>query len=237
MISTGHAGPPGLTAWAGLKRWSRWHPGWIFGTVALAAWVGILLLHSRPAHQHASWLGLQNGWLVMVAAMMIPPALPMARRVARNSLRHRRQRAIALFAAASLGIWVIFGLVAVTAVNAVAPSGRLVGACLLLAAAWELTPFKTRFLKACHRMIPLPPDDRKADRACLKLGLQYSGACFGSSWALMLPMALTGHPSLGLMVFVSSVAVAEEVAARGYRWTGGAAVALAAVGVMVLVAG
>ncbi len=239
MIAASSQSPPSRYGWVGFATgfWRR-HPERGLAAVAVGAWV--LLLLQDGGHNHSgSWMERQAGWLLMVAAMMLPPALPMARRVIQNSKRHRRQRAGFLFAVASLLLWVGVGLVGVSlAAWAGAFDYRrwLLGGSLLLTAAWELTPAKRRGLKACHRTIPLPPDGRKADAACVRMGLQYGRACFRASWALMLPMLLAGH-GLVLMLLVTGIAVAEEVANKGYRLAPGAAVLLTVAGMMVLVLG
>jgi predicted metal-binding membrane protein len=207
--------------------------------VAAGAWVLVLLQTDAHVHGAPSWLRLQAAWMLMVVAMMIPPALPMARRVIQNSKRYRRQRAGFLFVGASLLLWAGIGLVGVSlAAWAGAYDYRrwLLGGSLLLGAAWELTPAKRRALKACHRTIPLPPDGGKADLACVKMGFQYSRACFRASWALMLPMVLAGH-GLVVMMLATGIAVAEEVVAKGYRLAPVAAVLLTVAGMMVLVLG
>ena len=247
MIAADQAAQPSLRGWAGrLRRWLRWHPEWTAGTVALTAWAWLLMdaATRTPHHGHVlrpldgrEWLSLQGHWVLMTVAMMLPATLPMARVVARNSKSYRRQRAIFLFAGSSLLIWIPFGLVVATASAILEVPGRLVGICLVAAAAWELTPSKRRALKACHRLIPLPPDGRKADRADISLGLGFGRACFKACWALMLPMALAAPMSLFLMIMVSVVATAEELVVKGYRLAPPAAVVLAVAGLMVLVLG
>lgn len=206
----------------------------------MLAWVFVFVQAGGHSHGDATWLQRQGSWLVMVGAMMVPPALPLARHVALNSKRHRRRRASLLFVVSSLAPWVAAGLVVVTLAGLAGASEHrrwLLGGSLLLAAVWELTPAKKRALKACHRTIPLPPDGRKADRACIKLGLRYSRACFGACWALMLPMALVGHAGVVLMVLATGIAVAEEIVRKGYRLAPAAAVLLTVAGTMVLVLG
>lgn len=218
--------------------WHR-HPERPLAAVAAGAWVLVLLQTDAHVHGAPSWMSLQGAWVLMVVAMMIPPALPMARRVIQNSKRYRRQRAGFLFVGASLLLWAGIGFVGVSlAAWAGAYDYRrwLLGGSLLLAAAWELTPAKRRALKACHRTIPLPPDGRKADLASVRMGFQYSRACFRASWALMLPMALAGH-GLVVMMLATGIAVAEEVVAKGYRLAPVAAVLLTVAGMMVLVLG
>ena len=245
MIAAGKSlpGAPGRRA-GRLTRWSRWHPEWALGAVCVLAWASIVGLSAGGSHgmhearsQAVEWLSLQGHWLLMTVAMMVPAALPMARVVARNSKFYRRQRAIFLFAGSSLLVWVAFGIAAVTVAVVVDLPAWLLGASLLGAALWELTPAKKRALKACHRMIPLPPDGRKADRADIRLGLQYGRACFRACWALMLPMAVAAHVSPFLMLILTAIAVGEEVAVKGYRLAPAAAVVLTVAGLMVLVLG
>lgn len=177
------------------------------------------------------WLAAQGGWLLMAAAMMLPPALPAVRRVAMDSKWRRRQRTGALFILAYLAVWGLFGLLAVSAARwAGLPAGASwpLAATLVLAAAWELTPSKRRWLRASHRSPALPPDGRKADLGCVAAGLRYGGACVGACWALMLPMAVAGHAGLALMAVLTAVATAEEVLVKGTRLTRAAALALLA---------
>lgn len=240
MIATATRSPSSRYGWVGSVRrfWHR-HPERPLAAVAAGAWVLVLLQTDAHVHGAPSWMSLQGAWVLMVVAMMIPPALPMARRVIQNSKRYRRQRAGFLFVGASLLLWAGIGFVGVSlAAWAGAYDYRrwLLGGSLLLAAAWELTPAKRRALKACHRTIPLPPDGRKADLACVRMGFQYSRACFRASWALMLPMALAGH-GLVVMMLATGIAVAEEVVAKGYRLAPVAAVLLTVAGMMVLVLG
>ncbi|HEX2149904.1 MAG TPA: DUF2182 domain-containing protein [Actinomycetota bacterium] len=223
-----------------LRRFWLRHPERPLAAVALAAWVLVVVHSGGHVHGQQSWMKLQAGWLLMVVAMMLPPALPMARHVLQNSKRYRRQRAAFLFAGSSLLLWVGVGLCAVSAaalVGAFENRRWLLGGSLLLAAAWELTSQKRRALKACHRTIPLPPDGRKADLACVKLGWNYSRACFRSGWALMLPMAVAGHVGVFLMLLLTGIALSEEVVGKGYRLAPGAAVLLSVAGLMNLVMG
>lgn len=237
MTVTATSSPPSLAGWVGPVRrfWHR-HPERGLAGLSLVAWLVVFL--TARGHSHSFW-GRQTGWLLMLAAMMIPPALPMARHVIQNSKRYRRQRAGFLFAGSSLLPWLGAGVVGVGLAvwtGAARYDRWLLGGSLLLAAIWELSPAKRRALKACHRTVPLPPDGRKADRACVKLGLSYSRACFRASWALMLPMVLAGH-GVVLMLLVTGIAVAEEVVKKGYRLAPAAAVLLTVAGTMVLVLG
>ncbi|HEX2053271.1 MAG TPA: DUF2182 domain-containing protein, partial [Actinomycetota bacterium] len=227
---------------ASAKRFSWRHPEWVLGLVAAGGWVIVFVVH--PGHTHepvaGSWPALFRSWAAMVVAMMVPPALRMARYVAVNSRWRRRQRAAFLFAGSSLAVWLPAALAAaaLAALPWVASNRRwLLGAALMLAAAWELSPYKRRALKACHRTIPLPPDGRKADKADIRLGLLYGRACFRACWSLMLPMVVAAHVSPLLMLALTAIAVAEEVVVKGYKLAPVAATLLVVAALMVLVLG
>lgn len=226
---------------ASLRRFTWQHPELGLGLVALAAWAGLAALH--PGHLHAAAdgvAGLLGWWAAMVVAMMVPPALRMARWAGVNSTWQRRQRAVFLFAGSSLLVWLALGAAAavVGTMPQVAGNRRwALGGAMLLAAAWELTPHKRRALKACHRTIPLPATGRKADKAAVRLGLLYSRSCFRACWALMLPMVVAPHVSPVLMAGLTTVAAAEELVYKGYRLAPAAATFLLSAGLMVLVLG
>jgi predicted metal-binding membrane protein len=238
-----------------LRRAVWHHPEWTLALVAVGCWAMLVTLHLRGqmdptamdpmAMDHAAmhhtagsppagtggWLAAQSAWLVMTPAMMLPPALPAARHVALNSRWRRRQRGPAVFAAAYLAVWLLFGLVAVSVARLVKlpeGGGWPLAAALALAAGWELTATKRRCLRACHQTVPLPPDGWRADAACARFGLRYGRSCLGACWALMLPMAVAGHASPVLMVMLTGIVVAEEGLVKGARLRQPAALVLVA---------
>jgi predicted metal-binding membrane protein len=156
------------------------HPEAGAAVVVALAWVVLL---ARPGHHWAGPADLPQ-WTVMAVAMMGPAALPGVRHTGLNSLRWRRGRAQLEFAGGYLAVWVAYGAAVLLVVPPVP-----VGVLLLVAAGWQLTPYKRRWLLACHRGRPLPPTGRAADRAAAGFGLRIGGACVGSCWALMLVMA------------------------------------------------
>jgi predicted metal-binding membrane protein len=87
-------------------------------------------------------------WVVMMAAMMLPGAVPAAVRRARAS---GRVRAVPLFVGSYLAVWALAG-VAVYALYR--PHGSLAaGAVVIAAGAYELTPAKRRFRWACREEV------------------------------------------------------------------------------------
>jgi predicted metal-binding membrane protein len=107
------------------------------------------------AAQHPGWSEAASGlpsWMLMTVAMMGPSALIATRHVGLNSLRWRRQRAIAEFSAAYLAVWAAFGLLVLAAAAFVpsVPGPAALAVVLAAAAAWQLTPFQT----ALHARLP-----------------------------------------------------------------------------------
>jgi predicted metal-binding membrane protein len=129
-------------------------------------------------------------WVLMTVAMMGPAALADVRYTGLNSLRWRRRRAMAEFSAAYLLVWTAFGLVALAAGEMMpgVPGPASLAAVLATAAAWQLSPFKRRCLRGCHRSLPLPPYGWRADIGALWFGLRNGLYCLGTCWCLMLVM-------------------------------------------------
>ncbi|GAA2631693.1 DUF2182 domain-containing protein [Paractinoplanes durhamensis] len=216
----------GRRAVARFRAYTWRHPEWPVLVVAAAAGVSLVAGHTGPHAEHAPAPGpgaVVTGWLLMSAAMMLPPALPAVRHAALTGKRRRRPRTVALFTAGYLLLWAAYGLVAI-------PAARLLGlsvpVALLIAAAWELTPWKRGRLRKCRRRPPLPPDGRRADLACLRAGLRHGLAGAGACWAVMLPMAAATHPHLLLTAVLTLVVLAEELLVSGARYTTAAALIL-----------
>jgi predicted metal-binding membrane protein len=156
--------------------------------------------------------------------MMAPTVVPAVRRVAFDSLRRRRLRATTVFVGSYLALWLAFGAAVVavtTAVDAVLPPSvdrRLVPVALLLVAAgYELTSRKRRFLRACHLPVALPPTGRRADAACARFGARQAGACVGSCGPLMLAVSVAGHGGVLLMVLTAAIVAAQKLLVVGTK--------------------
>lgn len=217
-----------------------WRPEWWLTAVAAAGWLGLLVLAvAAPGAHRPAGPGALPHWTLMSVAMMLPLALPAARHVGLNSLRSRRGRAMGLYAAAYLLVWVGFGVLAL-AVSAPAvrsPTALAVPAVLLLAAGWQLTPYKRRAILACRRTVPLPPVGRRADAACLRFGLLQAWRCVVSCWPVMLLMAVAGHLHVAVMAALTAALLAEERSKRATDVLRPLAVAFAAAAVVLAVSG
>jgi predicted metal-binding membrane protein len=173
-----------------------------------AAWV---LLVFEPggtaAHSHhaAALAGgnappaLALGWALMMAAMMGPLLIPPIRHVRDRSFARRRARAIALFAAGYLAVWMLAGIVLLGLAWEIRQAIPELSVQLMLAAVvavvWQFSPAKQRCLNHGHAHPYLPAFGRAADIGALRFGLTHGVWCAGSCWALMLlPLLISrGH--------------------------------------------
>ena len=210
-----------------------WRPEWPVTSVIAAAWVATPVLHASAAARPAL-----AAWVLMAVAMMGPMALPAMRHVALNSLRARRGRAMALYFAAYVAIWVGFGCVALTGEWLATSTldidrGTFLAAALALAAVWQVTPVKRRALFACTRTVALAPVGRRADRACVRFALLQGRRSVVSCWALMLVMVTVGHASLPWMIGLTAFVLFEELTLIGRESLPSAAVGLVLAAVLV----
>jgi predicted metal-binding membrane protein len=132
------------------------------------------------------------GWVPMMAAMMLPSALPaIARRVRdRDGLL-----AAPVFAGSYAGVWALVGL-AVYALYR--PPGDLVaGALVVSGGVYELSSVKLEYRRRCRERV----------RSGVRLGL----ACVGSSAGLMLVLAGAGLMSAAWMGAFALVALAQKL--------------------------
>jgi len=165
-----------------------------------------------------AWLRL-NGvaslrdWGGMTSAMMLPLAVAPARFVAFNSFWYRRYRAMACFTAGFLGVWLMagsLGMVASLLLDLSDPRFRAAPAgMLILAMVWQLTPMKARALRRCHLTAVLAPAGWRADRSCLRFGLDHGIQCVSSCWTLMLISVTTAHQPL-IMAGLTVLMLAER---------------------------
>jgi len=234
----------------------RWnHPEWTLAAVATAAWVltfttagavggrsaasgalhthhGVAIVDARVPHVMSA-----THWCLMVVAMMLPTILPAARLIAMTGTWKRRQRGPALFALGYLAVWVVVGVLATVTLRHTAPTlhGRWpLAAALVVAAVWELTVWKPRFLRACHRHPPVPPTGWKADRACVQRGMRNAVSCLGACWAVMTPMLVADHiHALWLMAPLTAAIVYQKVGTAS-RVVRPVAIGLAAAAVVVV---
>jgi predicted metal-binding membrane protein len=161
----------------------------------------------------ASFIGI---WMSMMAAMMLPAALPAILAVVRADSRF----VDALwFVASYLAVWLVFGL---AAYGLYREHGHAVaGGLTILAGLYELTPLK----RAC----------RKRCRELVRSGGRFGVYCIGSSAGLMLMLLALGVMNITLMVGVTAIVLAQKLLPPLPLLDATLALAIVAFGVLVIV--
>jgi len=130
-------------------------------------------------------------WVPMMAAMMLPGAVPAVLRRTRDG----GMRAVPLFVGSYLAIWALVG-VAVYALYR--PHGATVaGAITLAAGIYEFTPFKRHCRRLCYESYGS--------------GLQFGVCCVGSSIGLMALLVAVGVMSIFWMAVIAAVVIAQKI--------------------------
>jgi predicted metal-binding membrane protein len=227
----------------------RWRPEWWVAVVVALAWAA--LLAGVGSHRHAAhpahtashgpsgMLVALSGWTLMAVAMMVPVTLPAVRHVGLNSIRRRRQWAMALYSTVYIGVWVAFGVFALAGERLARQTSGLdrrvlLALVLAVAAGWQLTRAKRRALFRCQRTVPLPPVGLRADAGCARFALLQGWRCVTSCWALMAVMAVAGHANLVWMTALTVLILVEELTLLGRRLLRPSAVALTLAAVLVM---
>lgn len=170
-------------------------------------------------------------WTVMVAAMMLPSTIPVARAFVRVNARHPRERwGLVAFFGAYLTVWIAFAGVALafdSGIHALVhrwawlaerPELILAGA-LGLAGAYQFSPAKNACLRSCRSpFATIVLRYRRGLRGAWRLGLRHGLSCLGCCWALMLVMFATGVGSLLWMLLLGVLMAAEKTFPQGRRW-------------------
>jgi predicted metal-binding membrane protein len=185
------------------------------------------------------------GWVLMLAAMMLPTTLPLLDIFRRLTARRTDRRSrITLVIIGYLAVWAAFGLAAHLAGWAVfagvrqsdwlIANGWVIGAAVLTAAGlYQFSAVKYRCLDKCRTPLSFViehwRDARERWQAFL-LGLRHGAFCVGCCWALMLIMFVVGSANIGWMLALGAVMAAEKNLPSGRRLARpiGAALLLAA---------
>jgi predicted metal-binding membrane protein len=156
-------------------------------------------------------------WVSMMAAMMLPGAVPAVLGRARAS---GRARTVPLFLGSYLAIWTLVGI-AVYALYR--PHGPVAAAAVVIAAGiYELTPLKRYFRRRC--------------RDTVHSGFEFGLYCVGSSLGLMLMLVALGVMSVAWMAVIAVVAVAQKLLPAKIAIDVPVAAAIVGLGILILVA-
>jgi predicted metal-binding membrane protein len=156
-------------------------------------------------------------WVSMMAAMMLPGAVPAVLRRADSS---DRVRAVPLFVASYLAVWTLVG-VAVYALYR--PHGYVAaGAIAIAAGVYEFTPVKQHFRRRC--------------RESVGSGFEFGFYCVGSSIGLMLMLVALGLMSVTWMSVIAVLAVAQKLLPAKAAIDVPLALAIVGLGVLIVIA-
>jgi predicted metal-binding membrane protein len=189
--------------------------------VAAVAWVVALRQMSGMDMGGATELGslwaFMALWVPMMAAMMLPGAVPAVSRFVRAS---GRTLAAPAFAGAYLVVWSVVGL-AVYALYQ--PHGTVVAGALTIAAGlYELTPLKRECRRRCQSDV--------------RTGSQFGLYCFGSSIGLMVLLVALGVMSVAWMFVVAAIVIAQKLLPLRVAVDVPLALAIVALGALVVIA-
>jgi predicted metal-binding membrane protein len=170
----------------------------LVATLALAATAWVVAVHRMRGMDMgvATDLGSLRfflaAWVSMMAAMMLPGAVPALLRRARAG---GSTLAVPQFAVSYLAMWTAVGLVAYALYH---PHGTTIAGALTVAAGlYELTPLK----RAC----------RVRCRESVRSGSRFGLYCIGSSFGLMLVLLAVGAMSVTWMAVVAVIVVAQKL--------------------------
>jgi predicted metal-binding membrane protein len=164
--------------------------------LAAAAWVVAVMqtdgMDMGVATRLGSFAYFVPVWVAMMAAMMLPGAVPA---VARRARTDGSGAAVALFVGSYLAVWTLVGVAAYALYR---PHGSFAaGAVVVAAGAYELTPLKRHFRMCC--------------REAIGSGFEYGLYCVGSSFGLMLMLLALGVMSVTWMLVIGVVVLAQKL--------------------------
>ena len=192
--------------------------------VAGVAWVVMVQQSGAMAEMDGIDMGLGTlesfaaSWVLMMAAMMLPSAVPVILEFARTAERRRGwQLATGVLAIMYLVVWLIFGVVCYAIYTAVRMPWRnqtlVVGLALALAGVYSLSPIKRASQARCRELCALHgPLPFNLMRSAIVAGVRYGVSCLGCSAALMVAMVLLGMSSLRWAVILGLVVLIYKLA-------------------------
>ena len=189
--------------------------------LAAAAWVVAVRQMSGMDMGVATRLGsfafFAVVWVTMMAAMMLPGAVPA---VVRRVQASRRVRGVPLFLGSYLAVWALVG-VAVYALYR--PHGVIVaGAIVIAAGAYEFTPLKQHFRRRCQESTGS--------------GLGYGLCCLGSSIGLMVMLVALSVMSVIWMSVIAVLALGQKLLPAKAAVDVPLALAIVGLGILIILA-
>jgi predicted metal-binding membrane protein len=186
-------------------------------------------------------------WVTMMAAMMLPSALPMVLLFDRISRERSHSASTLLFVASYLAVWTGYGLVAFGLYRLIAGAHLgflawdragpyLAGAAIGLAGLYELTPLKSVCLRHCRSPLHFVMHGwREGNLGAIRMGATHGTYCVGCCWGLMLILFTLGVMSLFWMALVAALIFVQKILPFGLRASRLFALGFVALGIWVAV--
>ena len=210
--------------------------GWAF-----LAWIALDMSHpfaqltmpGSPSWGVASVLAILSMWAIMMAAMMLPSALPMVLTFVHLGSRGGARARTLSFVAAYLFVWFAFSVAATVAQwllqamdwvdpMIVSTSAVLSALLLLIAGIYQFSPLKKLCLSRCRTPIGfLIGEWRAGAGGAFVMGIRHGLFCLGCCWALMALLFVGGVMNLAWIAALSLAVAIEKLAPRG-EWLGAA---------------
>ena len=226
---------------------------WIaVAALAAAAWAVTVTLARKmgdgPGTMGLALLPFLGLWVVMMAAMMLPSAVPVAvlwaRLINGASAGLTRAARMSAFLTGYLLAWAACGAVAYATL---AGSGRLVmaspgsarwlGVAILAGAGiYQLTPWKDFCLRRCRSPIGalIHYAGFKGRSRDVRVGLHHGATCAGCCWSLMIILVAVGVMNIAVMAVLAAVVFVEKLWRHGKLFGQMAGVALVMVGIVAI---
>ena len=198
----------------------------------------------------AGMAGMQPGfgalllmWFVMMAAMMLPSAIPAVLLYARVRAARSDAKVAAswLFLLGYILAWLGFSIIAALVTTFLdqhmAVGNRYVEAALLIAAgAYQLSPFKNACLSQCGSPAQfISRHWRAGSWGAVRLGLLHGLYCIGCCWMLMALLFVGGVMNMAWVIALAVLVAAEKLTPLGQWLARLSGVALIAWGLLLLV--
>jgi predicted metal-binding membrane protein len=189
-------------------------------------------------------------WAAMMAGMMLPSITPLLLLYAgamRARDMHCASARIYAMAAGYLLVWIAFSVGATALQRLLSNSSiltmmmepadsRVAAGLLIVAAIYQLTPFKNACLDACRSpMSLLSTRWREGVSGAFRMGLSHGGYCLGCCWVLMLLLFAGGVMNLAVILALTAWVAIEKLAPFGRQSARAGAALLLALGVWMAV--
>jgi predicted metal-binding membrane protein len=175
----------------------------------------------------ANWLAVFIMWAVMMAAMMLPTAMPMVSVFGNLNRRRSEAGRTVAFVTGYLALWTAFAAAATAAQWALQAKGllspmivsmspALSAALLMIAGVFQFTPLKQACLRTCRSPLGfLLTDWRDGISGAARMGVRHGVYCLGCCWALMALLFVGGVMNLLWIAALTLLVAMEKLAPKG----------------------